>query len=284
MGFAAIALLPFLLGPGASDSPEASLQPAPRYAQDLTDEEAVEVFVKLAKDKKAVPDLLVFGIDDLQKRYAASADRALRAFDKLESGEGKASDWKKLIKAEVDTQEELAKGVWAAFRYRKEVNDQHMQVWRRGITAFGNMGEHGSEYLWEIFEDKRFSRDGGFRGRCVEEIGRTRDYEQYEALLDLLDHHLEEVVVGVGKAFLHYDKAPGKIRRECTEKLVRAVESYRSRGQGGENINGPRIWGKVKGPLMAALKSLTGKSYSTSLDWTKFWNEYKNDKAMWSDD
>lgn len=271
MGFATLALLTLCAAPAA------------QAGQDMTDAEAVEVFIELAKDKKAVPDLLVFGIDDLEKRYASSAERAVRAFERLEAKQGKASEWKKIIKTEEDLQEDLADGVWAVFRYRKKVTDQHMGVWRRAVTAFGKMPRHGSEYLWKAFEDKRFSRDGGFRGRCIEAIGRTKDYEQYEELLDLLDFHLTDVVVGAGNALRHYDKAPGKIRRACTEKLVKAVESYRSRGNGGENIDGPRVWGKVKGPLMGALQSITGQSIKTSLDWTKFWNNNKNNKSMWKD-
>lgn len=271
MGFATLALLTLCV-PAAAQA-----------GQDMTDAEAVEVFVELAKDKKAVPDLLTFGIEDLERRYAASADRGMRAFERLEAGEGKAAEWKKIIKNEEGLQEDIAEGVWAVFRYRKKVTDQHMTVWRRAVTAFGKMPRHGSEHLWEVFEDKRFSRDGGFRGRCVQEVGRTKDYSQYEELLDLLDFHLEDVVVGAGNALRFYDEAPGKIRKECTEKLVKAVESYRSRSNGGENIDGPRIWGKVKGPLMAALQSITGQNIRTSLDWTKFWNNNKNNKAMWKD-
>lgn len=258
--------------------------PAPLAPQDLTDEQAVEAFVTVAKDQKAVPDLLVVGIEDLQARYLASADRMARAQDRLDAKEGKASEWKKILKHEADVQELLAEGVWASFRYRKKVTDQHMAVWRRAVTAFGEMGPNGADYLWEVFEDKRFSRDGAFRGRVVAQVGRTRDYDQAEKLIDLLDFHLEDVVIGVGQALEYYDKAPGKIRKECTEKLVRAVESYRSRGQGGESIDGPRIWGKVKRPLMDALKAVTGENYQTSLDWTKFWNDAKNDKSVWKDD
>jgi hypothetical protein len=253
-------------------------------SSDITDEQAIEAFVDTAKDKKAMPGLLLVGVTDLEKRYAASADRAAIALERLEAKQGTASEWKKIVKAEDKMQEALAKAVWASFRYRKDVTDQHMQIWRRAIVAFGQMPAHGADYLWEAFEDKRFRRDGGFRGRCVEEIGRTQDYKYSEDLIDLLDFHLIDVVTGVGKGFLFYKDAPGKVRRECTEKLVRAVESYRSKGQGGEDINGPRVWGKVKSPLMGALRALTGKNHSTSLDWTKFWNAYKNDKKLWKDD
>lgn len=258
--------------------------PAAQQAPALTDIEAAEAFVKLAKDKKALPDLLVFGIDDLQKRYTASYDRALAAMDRLEAKEGKASEWKSILKDEAEVQEELAEAVWASFRYRKNVTDQHMTVWRRAIQAFGNMPGHGADHLWEIFDDKRFSRDGAFLGRVVEEVGRTKDYSQFERLIDLLDYHLEDVVVGVGRSFLHYGKAPGKVRKECTEKLVRAVESYRSKGSGAEDIDGPRVWGKVKSPLMAALRAITGQDYKTSLDWVKFWNANKNNRDMWRDE
>jgi len=250
---------------------------------DFTDEQAIEAFVDTAKDKKALPGYLVSGITDLEKRYAASADRAAIAQERLDAKDGSASEWKKILKAEDQVQEDLAEAVWASFRYRKKVTDQHMQVWRRAIAAFGKMPAHGADHLWEAFEDKRFTRDGGFRGRCIEEIGRTRDYSYHEQLIDLLDFHEVDVVTGVGKGFLFYHDAPGKVRHACTEKLVRAVESYRSKGQGGEDINGRGIWGKVKGPLMGALRAMTGKNHSTSLDWVKFWNEYKKDKELWKD-
>ena len=270
MWLAALALLaPLAQTPGGSD---------------ITDEQAIEAFVETAKDKKALPDLVIAGVTDIEKRYLASADRASIAQDRLDLKEGSASEWKKILKTEDKLQDALAEAVWASFRYRKKVTDQEMRIWRRAIAAFGKMPGHGADYLWEAFEDKRFSRDGGFRGRCVEEIGRTRDYSYSEELIDLLDFHLVDVVTGVSKGFLFYHDAPGKVRYACTEKLVRALESYRSKGQGGDDINGPRVWGKVKGPLMGALRALTGKNHSTSLDWTKFWNEYKNDKELWKDE
>jgi len=250
---------------------------------DLTDQQAVEGFTEHAKDKKALPQHLEAGVQDLAKRFAASRERAQQALAALETKQGKASDWKKQLKAEEELQESIAEAIWGTFRWRKKVNQDNLALWRESVTAYSEMGTLGSEWLWKIFEEKRFSKEHAFLGRVIEKVGVTQDFDCYEDLLKLFNHHSHEVVIGSIKALGAFEAAPGKVRRECVEKMVRAMESYHSASDGGEDINGEKRYARVKDPLNRALQALTGAKADTSLAWVKFWNEYKNDKDLWSD-
>lgn len=247
----------------------------------LTTEEAIEAFEDLAKDEDNT-EVVAAGISDLTKRYDESLARSATAQAALEAEQGSASDHKKVLKEEEDVREDIADALETVFRFRKKPTDWNMRLWRDVVVAWGGMGEFGADHLWDVFDEDVCDDHPAFASRVVEEIGRTRDYTQWEELVDLLDHHEIEVVVGAAKALAFYAKAPGKVRYEVTEKLVRALESYHSKANDG-NITGPRRFGQVNGPLNRALRVLTGANHSTSLDWVLFWNEAKKDKELWRD-
>ncbi|KAA3604523.1 MAG: hypothetical protein DWQ01_22055 [Planctomycetota bacterium] len=223
-------------------------------------------------------------VDRMVQLYQGNAKRLTEINEDLELGEGDSRALKKEGKELEKVQESLAKTVFLAFKYRKRPTERrNLDLWKASAFAFGQMGSHGSVFLWKAFDDKRFNKDVEFRALCVEQVGYTLDYEQAEALLDFLDYKDEEVIAAAGRALSQFEDAPGSIRKECVGKIVKQLESYHNAASELEDNNSKRIYRKVREPLTTALRNLTGESFSDPLDWTRWWNKNKKNRSAWED-
>ncbi len=246
-----------------------------------TAEEFLDEFVTLVKDKKKTTEVSV-ALEQIGRMYADALKEEEQAQLMLDRKQGSASDWKKVLRDSERLRKDLADHAWMALRFRTRDNADNKKIWAKAIWVFGGMTEHGSKYLWKAFEDKRFRKDSKAQAECIRQIGRTKDYDQYEDLLDLLKHHDYQVIAGAATAFQSYGEAPGKIRWECTKRLVKQLEAFDNEANGGETGAGKRL-GWAKGPMIKALTVLTGERFDSSLAWTRFWNKNKNNKKLWKD-
>ncbi len=255
---------------------------APEQEEPPSNEQALEQYKELLKDKKKTTEVQA-ALEDLQRRYAVSLE-AERGFQlKIARGEGKATEWKRALRDGERERQDLAQGVYRAFRVRTRENPGNAGIWRKGVWALARMPEHGADLLWRVFKDKRFRKDSKFLSAVVDGVGRTQDYAQYQELLDLLQHHDYSVLAAAAGAFRYYKEAPGSIRRECTKELVKKAESYRNAANSNDGYSSNERWGKCRGPMMRSLTTLTGEAYEDTLGWTRFWNKNKNKRELWRD-
>lgn len=246
-----------------------------------TPEEYLEGFVVLVKDKEKTTEVSV-ALEKLARMYADALAVEEQAQLMLDRKQGNSSDHKRTLRDSERLRKDLADHAWMAIRFRTRDNADNKKIWSKAIWALGGMPDHGCKYLWKAFEDKRFRKDSKTQAECIRQIGRTKDYSQYEDLLDLLKHHDYQVIAGAAQAFQNYGDAPGKIRHECTKRLVKQLESFDNAANEGGTSAGKRL-GWTKGPMMKALTAITGQRYGSSLAWTRFWNKNKNKKALWKD-
>ncbi len=246
-----------------------------------TAEEFLEQFVELVKDKKKTTEVEV-ALEKIASMYTAALAAEEQAQLMLDRKQGNAAEHKRTLRDSERLRKDLSDHAWMGIRFRTRDNPANKKIWVKSIWVFGSMTEHGSKYLWKAFEDKRFRKDSKTQAECIRQIGRTKDYSQYQDLLDLLKHHDPQVIAGAAKAFQSYGEAPGKIRKECTKRLVKQLESFDNEANGGDSSAGKRF-GWAKGPMMKALTILTGQRLDNSLAWTRFWNKNKNNKKLWKD-
>ncbi len=275
-------VLPLLLLPLAAGPPPTALAPAVLLQEPEDLDDLFEEFRDKLKGKGEEGRCLQI-LDELVQRHRAAAERIQEIDELLEIGEGKASDLKKEKKALRKKQAEIARVVWDVFVARKRPTEPNLRLWKAAVYAYGQMGEDGPPYLWRAFEDKRFNRDVEFRALCVEQVGYTKDYSQWKELVDLLDYKDEGVIAAAGNALAQFGDAPGAIRRDCVEVLVKRLESYHNRASNLEDTTSARIYGVVREPMIRALSVLTGQNLRDPLDWTKWWNNNKNDRSLWRD-
>ena len=245
-------------------------------------ETQIDAFKDIIKAKKGGEPEAIEKMDFFVQRYRENRDRLVEIDETLELGDGDAKALKKEAKQVAKEQKLLAETVWYSFA-RKRPTKPHMDLWKAAAFAFGQMGADGAEQLWKAFEDKRFNDDVEFRALCVQQVGFTHDYEQAAELTDLLDYKDELVIAAAGEALAQFGGAPGKVRRDCTETLVKRLESYHNASTNYEDTNAIRIFRQVKDPMIRALTALTGQSFRDPVEWTRWWNDNKKDKELWQD-
>lgn len=260
-----------------------SLLAAPVRAQDRPDlDDQLKAYTKLLKGK-GHEDEIIGTIDRLLSRYKADGERRREIAEALELEEG---DLKALRQEDKDLEREqalLVKAVWQAFALRKRPTEANRRLWVAMAYALGQMGPDGADYLWKAFADKRVSRDYEFQALCVEQVGMTRDWDQWKKLVDQLDYRDELVAAAAGKALVHFRDAPGRIRRECTERLVKLLEARHNAATNIDDTYSIRVYRTVRQPWLQALSALTGQSFTDPLDWVKWWNDNKNRASAWPD-
>lgn len=258
-------------------APALSALPQGTHADD------VKAYKEILDDRERESEAIAL-IDAFTTRYAEYSERLIEIADSIEIDEGDIPALKKEAKKIVGEQEDLVDLIWLAFKERKRDTEGHRRLWTSAVFAFGQMGPDGAKYLWKAYEDKRFRKDVDFRGRCVQQIGATRDWKQWEELVDLLDHHEDLIIAKAAEALVQYREAPGKVRVEVASKLVNLLNSYYNAANNPEDTTAKQRYRMVGRPMIQALSELTGQSFQDPLDWRKWFNDNKKNKKIWSDD
>jgi HEAT repeat protein len=256
--------------------------PAPQEAGPPTAQETIEAFVDLVKDKDKTVEVQA-AIERLVRLYQASLAEVEEIQLKLARKQGSAEQWKRDLRDGKRLRAQLAYEVWKVFRFRTRSHQANRAIWRKALWAFGQMPEHGSDYLWRAFEDKRYNKDSSARAECIKQIGVTKDYTQYDDLIELLQHHDYGVIAAAATALGQFADAPGKVRWECVKELVKKLESYSNDANTGGSTQSGRRYGRTRRPMMRSLENLTGQVYDNSLGWTRFWNKNKRNRKLWKD-
>lgn len=244
----------------------------------------VDAFKDLIADRNSGEAAIPF-IDKFVARYKSDAESVHDINDKLELKEGSAEDLKKQ-KSELEKEQKmLASTVWQSFANpaRKQVTDTNLQLWKSAAFAFGQMGEQGSGYLLDAFKQDRFDKQPDFRATLIEQVGYTKDYSKDKDLVDLLDFHQDVVIAAAAKALGQFREAPGERRKFMVENLVKKLESYSNQASDVQDTVSIQKYTTVRGPMVDALKKLTGEAYNEPLEWTKWWNNNKNKPELWKD-
>ena len=187
--------------------------------------EQVKEYKSILDDRERESEAIAL-IDAFTTRYAAHSERLVEIADMLEIEEGDAKALKKEAKDIADEQEDLADLIWLAFKERKRMTEGHRRLWKAAVFSFGQMGPHGAKHLWKVYGDKRFKdrEEVGFRGTCIEQIGMTKDWDQWEDLVDLLDHH-EDVIIAASATALAARESSTKAQTPSVATTANAASS-----------------------------------------------------------
>lgn len=258
-------------------SPALSALPQGTHADD------VKAYKEILKDRERESEAIAL-LDTFTNRYAEHSARMIEIADAIEIDEGDIPALKKEAKSLIDAQEDIAELVWLSFKERKRDTEGHRRLWTSAVYALGQMGPNGAKWLWKAYEDKRFRKDVDFQGLCVQQVGATRDWDQWEDLVDLLDHHEDLIIRRAAEALKYYREAPGKIRVEVTSKLVNFLNSYYNAANNPEDTTAKARYRMVGRPMNDALTEMTGQSFQDPLKWRQWFNDNKKNKEIWSDD
>lgn len=100
-------------------------------------------------------------------------------------------------------------------------------------------------------------------------------------LVDLLKHRDNEVISKAADALAGYKDAPGKVRKELLEELIKSSEGVYNAAQSASNTNEVRKWNIINFNVMQALRALSGQQFKNPAEARAWYNDHKKDK-MWN--
>jgi hypothetical protein len=97
---------------------------------------------------------------------------------------------------------------------------------------------------------------------------------------DCLDHRLDDVIAGAADSITGYKDAPGDVRRQLFEELVKQFEGvFNASLNTKKSPAQAQKWGAVGGPVMAALNALSRQSFKDPAQARQWLNDHKDDKS-----
>lgn len=118
-------------------------------------------------------------------------------------------------------------------------------------------------------------------GSCLRAMQKLADTKKttVKALQDLLKHKMDDVVAKAADAIAGYKDAPGKIRRDLLEELIKSSEGTASQAGDAGNAGQVRKWNIIQGSVMKALNALSGQKFKDPAEARKWFNDHKKDKS-----
>lgn len=120
-------------------------------------------------------------------------------------------------------------------------------------------------------------------GACLRGLKKLADPSKAttEFLCDLLKRKENDVIAKAADAISGYKDAPGKVRRDLLEEVLKTGESSFQAAQGGKDATATAKWNTIQGGVMAALRSLSGQNLADPVAARKWFNDHKKDPKIW---
>lgn len=120
-------------------------------------------------------------------------------------------------------------------------------------------------------------------GACLRALKKLADTSKptLDLLTDLLKRKEYEVIAKAADAIAGYKDAPGKVRRELMEEVIKLGESAYQAAQSGKDSAANAKWRTIQGGVMSALGALSGQSFPDPLAARAWFNDHKKDAKVW---
>lgn len=152
------------------------------------------------------------------------------------------------------------------------------------IPALGEIGPaEGAPPVLRILDRALKAKDPSVDvyGSCLSSLKKLADPKPTtcKALTDLLKSKYDDVVSKAADAMGGYKDAPGKVRRDLLEELIKATEGTSAQAADPKNASQVRKWNIIQTNVMAALKALSGQQFKDVAAARQWFNAHKKDKS-----
>ena len=155
------------------------------------------------------------------------------------------------------------------------------------IDAIDGLGEigaaEGSPPVLRILDRSLKGKDPSvdIYGSCLRAMKKLADTKAstIKALTDLLKNKYDDVVGKAADAMAGYKDAPGKVRRDLLEELIKSTEGTAAQAKDPKNSGQVRKWNIIQTNVMAALKALSGQGFKDVAEARQWFNAHKKDKS-----
>lgn len=120
-------------------------------------------------------------------------------------------------------------------------------------------------------------------GACLRGLKKLADPSKAttDLLSDLLKRKENDVIAKAADAISGYKDAPGKVRKELLEEVLKTGESAFQAAQSGKDSAATAKWNTIQAGVMAALRSLSGQNFADPPAARKWFNDHKKDPKIW---
>ena len=152
------------------------------------------------------------------------------------------------------------------------------------IPALAELGPaEGAQPVLRILDRALKAKDPSvdIYGSCLSALKRLADTKAstVKQLTDLLKSKYDDVVSKAADAIGGYKDAPGKVRKELLEELIKSTEGTSAQAADPKNSGQVRKWNIIQTNVMAALKALSGQQFKDVAEARKWFNAHKKDKG-----
>jgi hypothetical protein len=118
-------------------------------------------------------------------------------------------------------------------------------------------------------------------GSCLRAMKKLADQKpaSVKALLDYLKSPKDDVVGKAAEAISGYKDAPGKLRKELLEEVIKSTEGVCAKSKDAKNANDVRKWNIIQSGVMRALNDLSGQKFADVQAARQWFNDHKKDKS-----
>ena len=151
------------------------------------------------------------------------------------------------------------------------------------IDGLGELGPAGASGVLAILDHSLKAKDPSvdIYGSCLRALKKLADTKPntMKSIQDLLKHSKDDIVGKAADALGGYKEAPGKVRRELLEELIKGTEGTCAKAKDAKNSNDVRKWNIIQSGVMNSVNALSGQKFKDVQEARTWFNEHKKDKS-----
>lgn len=154
------------------------------------------------------------------------------------------------------------------------------ELYLASAVALGEMGPESVKALQGWIGHKRHRKDLDLQRRLTLSLGKTADPKATGTLIDLLNHKDAALVAAAAEALAYYEDAPGDLRKDLFEALLKSLMS--AKGLKDSDLNdviARERYDTFSAALITSLGRLSGLDERDPDTLQRWWN--KNKRGDW---
>lgn len=179
----------------------------------------------------------------------------------------------------------IVKGINACLKAKRKLTKDKLfdnKLHLAAAEALGDMGPESIKDLSGWVDHKSFIKDLDMRRTLILSLGRTKDEDAVDPLVDLLTNHEPVVQASAAQALGDYGFLDQKERKAVFKKVLDVITQVKNALDVGQTD--PIVqdrYDTIAGPMLTTLQKLSGHDARDALVFRKWWN--KNKKKDWDE-
>ncbi len=177
----------------------------------------------------------------------------------------------------------IVKGLGKTFDQKRQELDDGLpdnRLYLATATALGEMGKDATKELQKWIGNKKHRKDLALQRRLILSLGKTKDTDAVDDLLDLLNDKDNAIIAAACQALADFEEADLKVRKEIFNELLKLLTTTKAMKDGDINdILSRDRYDAIAAPITTTLQQLSGHDARKPEDWQRWWN--KNKKNDW---